>query len=665
MLAVLGSALLGFVISRRVLGLVGAIECLSVAAGLAVSLGLLVANLVLRAGGTLATAEWVVALASVVAGGVLWKVMPAAESLKWPRPATWAFLLPSTALIYLLTNSQQLLTIDYDYWIHAPLQGHLLAGAFPPANPFFPELALAGHYGRDLLIVLLSHSFKLDLIRSQFLVTSFTHCLAYLIAVSLFRRFAQVGPAAILGPLFLLLGVNVGYITGLLEFHHNHSSPAYMQLLLLFFLLLRLREAPRPGPAIVLGTVLGAHAFVFITNFGLVLLAGSTVAILGAARHRGQRKFLLAWSGAAALAVLLSLFNGGVPSEMITRDGSPQPQSIMNQSQRPDLSFPKQPLFGIRIGAEQSDFVSELYAHAPFSWVLAKLDHKARRLTPEYAPLWGWEVFKMHGLGLLLLPLTLWAVWKQRRNGGCGELFLAFGIWAYLIPGLIHFGPVHEAEYLRWEYAAGFGFSGALAVVMSWLFDTRKRALQVLVGAVCCINVWGGLVHLGTALKTLPQAGTVWQILTLANDPEEWLNYHALELGIREGDLEALRYLRGRTKPGQTILLNFPGETRWQMQLESTLANLTGLYPLGHQLPQDEELIGTPPSRMTPQCRDFLAEPTVEALNAINADWLYINEPTSETVVNPKLEQLSELDKVFEFHSPRRRLCLYRRRQVE
>ena len=68
-----------------------------------------------------------------------------------------------------------------------------------------------------------------------------------------------------------------------------------------------------------------------------------------------------------------------------------------------------------------------------------------------------------HWLPLFLCPLTL--VWCIKREHWPGLAFWVFGAWAYLVPGLVDFGPVYEWEYFRWEYAAGFAWAVPLGLM--------------------------------------------------------------------------------------------------------------------------------------------------------------------------------------------------------
>ncbi|CAN0282095.1 unnamed protein product, partial [Phaeothamnion confervicola] len=103
-------------------------------------------------------------------------------SLRWPaqefrahsplsRSQCWLVgLLAGAVWIATCANQQNL--VDDDYWMHTATQAQILAGKLPPCNPFFPDLELQGHYGRDLLIAGLARATGVMTFRAQWIFTS-------------------------------------------------------------------------------------------------------------------------------------------------------------------------------------------------------------------------------------------------------------------------------------------------------------------------------------------------------------------------------------------------------------------------------------------------------------------------------------------------------------
>lgn len=527
-------------------------------------------------------------------------------------------------LVWTVTNSGQLHLVDDDYWLHAPLQGHMLRDEFPPRNPFFSALPLRGHYGRDLMIVATARALRWDLIRAQWVVTSVCQLLAFLTLTALFERFGKARAVAPLGILTLAVGINMGYMPGLLQFYKNNSAPVTLLLGTGLFLVLELLRSPRLGVAVLLGAVLGTLGFVYETHFGLLLLAAWSLGVLRW-RWGSAPGASLAWLAGASVAGLISacLF-GGAFTDLVWRrwevSGTGY-SAIHNQGQRAEMSFPKTPFFGLRLSRGDGGLVSTSFVHPPLVGLFRAFDHQGARFNDAYVPLWSWDVVRMHGLPLLLSPLTLWLLWRRRNEAGL--LFWLFGAWAYLVPGAVDFGPIHEFEFFRWEFAAAFGLAAALGIALAEAVEGGGRNTRGLVAALILINSVPGVTALCATSNVAVRDGLVTTVL-LRRGAVEWLQIHSGPLRIREADLQALGWLASQARPGQSVLVNFGEDDPWQILFESTLTNLTGLRTIGHDLPQARDFVGLPPFRMRPVFRDFLQQPSGPKLSRLPIDWIYL-----------------------------------------
>jgi len=108
----------------------------------------------------------------------------------------------------------------------------------------------------------------------------------------------------------------------------------------------------------------------------------------------------------------------------------------------------------------------------------------------HYAFILGPDVLLMHWLALYLgLPVGLWLLTKKHPEA---QALWVFGLVSFLVPALVDFGPVHEREYFRWEFGAGFGFAGALAGALALGWSTRKAWLRVVVVVLAILTSLGG-----------------------------------------------------------------------------------------------------------------------------------------------------------------------------
>ena len=104
---------------------------------------------------------WVLALVALVATAALLFSKRARlnkESLEefGFSPMQWACFMTLLTTAGLIMHTREVLGPEDDYWIHFPLISLLQRGDFPPPHPFFSDLVLHGHFGRDYLVAVLS-----------------------------------------------------------------------------------------------------------------------------------------------------------------------------------------------------------------------------------------------------------------------------------------------------------------------------------------------------------------------------------------------------------------------------------------------------------------------------------------------------------------------------
>jgi len=231
--------ILAWLVARRLLGERDTLTAASLVLPLGVALTLLGVNGVYRVAdlpqavlGTLAGMALVSALVVLLAR---------APSSRRPglHPGTLVFLVLAGLAIYLYTNSQQIANPDDDYWIHMPLQGLMLHGGFPPTNPFFSDVPMNGHYGRNLTLVTVAWLSGLDLPFVQVLMTDLCQLATFLLLFTTLRRQTRSELQAVLGTAFVFFGINVGGRGGLLDTVQNNNAVVHLGLVLNMHLVLR------------------------------------------------------------------------------------------------------------------------------------------------------------------------------------------------------------------------------------------------------------------------------------------------------------------------------------------------------------------------------------------------------------------------------------------
>ncbi len=682
--------ILAWLVARRLLGERDTLTAASLVLPLGVVLTLLGVNGVYRVAdlpqavlGTLL----VLALAAL-----LILVLGQAPPLRRPglHPGTLVFLVLAGLAIYLYTNSQQIANPDDDYWIHMPLQGLMLHGGFPPTNPFFSDVPMNGHYGRNLTLVTVAWLSGLDLPFVQVLMTDLCQLATFLLLFTTLRRQTRSELQAVLGTAFVFFGINVGGRGGLLDTVQNNNAVVHLGLVLNMHLVLRTWGGGRPESglagrvwsAVLGGLVLGGYAIVYETHFGLVILATlSTAALLVTSRlWAGTREVdarvpldgraLLLTGLVLALATPLAVTQGGPLTELFQRkvlgrggvDVASLSKGMLNQAQFVKIQVPKEKLFQILLEHGEYQRISFVYRTRTFL---------KRFYSPSpgrgYRPVWSWDVLKIHWLPLLAAPFSAWVL---VRRGHASGLFLGtFGVLAFLTPALVDFGPIYESEYFRWQFAAGLGLAGALGVAAGAVFEEfwkshpgrlgswqaePDRVRVLLAPRVLAVASLVGLVWLETLTcsqflwdraESLSGRGQWLRGAWLLPETRAWLARHTV-LDFHPADWEVARWLEKRVEPGQRMLMNFREENNFSILYESTFSGLSGVRSVGHALPLDDEPVGTTPFHMAPPARAFWTTLDPSLLRGLRVDWLFLRQDPGEEELSARLAGLPGLSLV-------------------
>lgn len=540
-----------------------------------------------------------------------------ASPLVWPKlhpkVAQGAGLLGLCMFAYL--NMCQNQSPDDDFWIHFPLQGQLMTESPPPVHPFFPEIVMNGHFGRDLLIATLSHHLGIGITASSFWLTTLAHLSSYAILIGLVYRGSKSELATVLATLFVFFGMNVGGRGGLLDCWNNNNPLVYLIALSVFSLVHLVYQRSTTVRVVTAGMVLGSLAALYETHFGilgLVLLIGAVV----------TRRTALAAVGIVAL--LFACLHGGPIAKLIERRLAPPNEVHLSkgeiaQHQVVELTFPKRELFQIQLASGDYQRRSLVYKLAPNLGAISAI-------SPEnvYRPIWSWDVLKIHWLVTFAAPWTLFALlFRFRDPVGLG--FWLFGLVAFMTPAVVSFGPVFEYEYYRWQFAAAFGFAGAFGIAAGRFLEKQpqpflKRALW----ALFFLNLAPWIIIFPQ--RALRSAYADGQLLDpfVCRSEADWILSRSSQLaGFNSTDLAAAKFVREYTKSSQKLFSNGPSAGPLDIHFESTFSGISGRGFVGNSVPWPQEPVGTPPFHRSAPARVFWEIPSVELLDQMGVDIIY------------------------------------------
>ena len=246
------------------------------------------------------------------------------------------------------------------------------------------------------------------------------------------------------------------------------------------------------------------------------------------------------------------------------------------QAQRVQLKFPKEHLFQIMVGPETYRRLSYVYQGKAFEKLQTTSGGAgmSARSDFHYAYIFGPDVLLMHWLALYLgLPAGFWLL---RRVCPEGQALWVFGLVSFLVPAFFDFGPVHEREYFRWEFAAGFGFAGALAALLALQWNRDSKAWKALVVVMAILVTLGGERRINRTLLTIESLPTHKRERALKPwypSPRDWI-LNSPELRMTEDMLEAALKLRLRSGPQDRMLTDIDVRKHWDIHQEATVVAL-------------------------------------------------------------------------------------------
>lgn len=479
-----------------------------------------------------------------------------------PADAAGSLLLAGGVAVYTLFWLFRYL--DDDYFVHTALIGLFRAGYFPPTNPFFPDLRIHGHYGRDLTIAALSSLTGISLFPMLYAVATVCHAATALLLWRGARALLHSTRAAALVAVIVFLAVQVliggegpkaFHRFGLIEAVTNNNPVVH---LLFFALLLQYVPSVRRRswwPVVLLGAILGVFALVYETHFGVLACAFLAFPVLlSVLRRRWEGRWLRRTLALLVLAGGIAALQGGPVTEVVRarlepllgRAAAVGPTAAEGDApdfvtQRVTIGFPKHPFACITTGPD---------THVPV-------------YTLDF-----WR--SQGGRQFWLFPVSLFVVlWRRSSLGILGSLL---GILFLFFPACVDFGAFNQ-ESLRLLFGAGIGCGIALAVLIAEAFDRLDRrpwgARAVTAVAVALLlgpSLGGQARRTGTLLG---QARNRAQLYSVA--PQDLILSYVRELDPE--DWPATGFLQGHAAKGDRLIANL-SET--ETTVHATLIGLSG-----------------------------------------------------------------------------------------
>lgn len=604
-----------------------------------------------------------------------WSVLPAlllvflpGPKLVWPKfgKFKWTLIGLGALLVGLFTWYQQVRYLDSDNWIHEPLIASYTLGILPPVNPFSPELSLNGHYGRDLLMAQLTPRGH-DPLGTTWLVNPVLQVSSFLSLFSVIRVLTSGFWQGYLGSVMAFLGMNVGFRVGLLDSFDGNNGVVYAVLPVLFYMMFRVLQSEALSARQALqwvfaGCYLGLYQIIYESHFGLLFLAGTTLGVLLFRKKEPWIALLVV----AAIALPLACVEGGVFTDLAGRAAGHRDAALqdspLNPSQHVGMSFPKKNLLQVLTTRSVQQRVSVAYRTGPFSSFFR---------TPRedgYIFIFDPRFMNCQWLPLYLAPLSLFWLWRRKHFVGLGFWF--FGAWAYLVPGLVNFGPAYEYESFRWEFAAGFGLAVALGCSLGGVFEAGKgrqilrlerksdqmslhffKDFLPVLGAGCVLAaslvageklVNGMIIYLQKNPKALFAEVDRWRT---QQEP----------LGMTYADLDATRWMAPQVRPRDRFLSNRIDDTTVSVWRDSVISSRTGALPAGHAFsPISEGFPAAPPYYGDALYRAYWATGDSQLLQLTPVRWLFVDLAKVDQNVLKRLESM-EKSPVFEDASGNRR----------
>ncbi len=561
-------------------------------------------------------------------------------------PWQWGVFMTLLSMANFVMRVREGVGPEDDYWIHFPLIALLNRGEFPPPNPFFYDLSLHGHFGRDYLIAVLGWyaGGGESLLSAQWVFNHLLLISTFFLSFGLGHRAYGVS-GGFLTSTFLFFGISVGSRVGLMDTYDNNNLLVYC--LLLLFVAIETRVQRHWASDVFLAFALGIYGIIYETHMLLFLMVLWCGPFLWARAEEGWSWRVLIRPLALSLGSLAfcALLGGPIQDLTLRALGVRQVEvdhAATYQAQRVEITFPKQKLFQILVGPESYRRLSYVYQGRMFESLHSRPSNSGEEAKSDflYVYIWSKDVLLMHWMALYLgFPAGLWLLRRRQPEGSCLWLFALF---SFLVPGLVDFGPVHEREYFRWEFAAGFGFAGALAILLAerWR-EGQSRWWKVAVVVLAILTTLGGERKINRTFIEIEKmnpaqrerATSIWY-----PSPRDWF-LGSQELAMDAELLEASLALRKLSQPQDRMLTDLDARGHWEIFQESTVCGLAGLRSVGHSSPPPWMQDGIAPFFRTAAWNAFWQTGDPRILPSLRARWILSQDPKNRVLLDRLAEE--------------------------
>lgn len=528
------------------------------------------------------------------------------ESLPW---WAWLFLALGSAIVFVFAVFEQAvgMVVDGDFFVHVANIGLFANGQFPPRNPFL-DVPMHGHYGRDLLLALLSSFSGASLLTTEWVATTAVQLITFALLFFWLHQATGSPLQAALGSGFGFFAANFGSRVGLVDTLANNNPVAFLTLVTASWAVFTALRNGRPAGWVVAGLFLGLDGVVYETHLGVLLM---TLVLTS------TRRFPRAVAVMLVTALLVACTAGGVLTEMAGRAlGISQGEQSMAQ-QRVQLQVPKSALFQVRM--------NNLRPSRPFETKFRPWGVEWAA-SGDYKPIWGRDLLSvMWYPAWFLLPSLAFLAWRGSRPGlwlGC------VGLFSLLVPAVVDFG-FYEGEATRWLFVTAVGASAAFGLALGELVELSSGQGRVAALVGLAVVLWFNSPALTLAARDMARAyrnpgtplpigrpGVVPEAGFFPN-PSRMLSHH---YGVDEAERETALRLRELAQPEERFLaddFSRPANAR------GVLVGLAGIYPAGNE-PPPEGSDNPDLYRQSPQVQAFWRTGDPGWLAPLGVDWLML-----------------------------------------
>lgn len=623
------------------------------AAGLGTALGwcgfITVLNLALRAGLPFGAAA-PLALGLILAAGVvgLVRLRRAGRGRAILDRTDLTLVVLCAAPASLLVLLYQFLGPDSDNFIHYPLVALFLKGQFPHINPYFPDLFLHGHYGRDLGLGGLLHFGRVGTGTAMAIEAWVLHMATLVNIYTLGRRISGNRASGMLAAVFAYFAVNAGFggwvvRSGLAEVMGNNNPVLHA----FFFAILLLAESvvrrPTMARALLLGALLGGFDHVYETHFHVVVLGVLILVALCALpgwrapewRRLSALLLLSVGMGGAVMQV-----SGGLTARMV---GSRLHDLAAGASRAAEPAPPPGDAFAFALaGAQQKVEIG--FPKLPFLSLTHASDGRP-------VPLFGWEFLSAQGFGFWILPLsTVFLAWRRRP---LGTVLALMSVASILVPACIDFGRFNGENFryiflsgLLAAICAGLMVGEAYAAITSPGRWVRLRRLAAFAALAVLVHRSSGVYQQREeyARKSIPQPQLFHVI------EEERLDQFCVD--YTAADAEATGYLAAHGALGHRLAANYAAPLQHGLDIpNNAMVIMSGaqmpMVGFNARIMREGGGIQTSVSGWSGRATAFWATGDPEILRDLGADWLYVVPEWLPPGVSDTLSRLPGLREAF------------------